>query len=76
METISTVVAALNSLSPLGIIALLSYIIYLQVRSHAQVETIKTNDLHDVPEVIESLRRIELMLATEFSYIRSRLNNG
>lgn len=74
METLLAVLTTLNAMTPLGVIALLATIIYLQVKSHKQVDTLKTNDLHELPEVVESLRRIEILLASEFSYIRAKLN--
>lgn len=77
METLATLVSTLNSLSPLGVIALLAVIIYLQVKGKqqvsGQVDTLATNHLH---EVTESLQRIELLLVKEFSYIRTKLGNG
>lgn len=76
MEPLVTLLASLNALSPLAVIALLAVIIYKQVQGHTQVATLKSNDLHEMPEMAESLRRIEVMLATEFSYIRARLNGG
>lgn len=65
----------LNGFSPIGVIALLGLIIYLQVRGKTEVsnrvDAIGENHLH---EIAESLRRIELSLAENFSWIRSRIN--
>lgn len=85
MELILSLLASLNSLSPLAVIGLLGVIIFLLVKgktaTDGKVEAIASNHLHDMPELVavvremnETLRRIELKMEGEFSYIRSRLN--
>lgn len=81
VEAIVTLLQTLNTLSPLAIIGLLSVIIYVIVWKQPtkrefsrELNVIKSNDLHELPEMAESLRRIELMLADNFSYIRAKLN--
>lgn len=84
-------IAALNTISPIAIIGLLVTTLYLMVRGKntlqntvGQVQTdiqqnmnkLETNDLHELPEIAETLRRIEVKLSEEFSYIRGRLNGN
>jgi len=65
---------ALNSVTPLGLTVLALLIIMLQVRQSSRVQKIETNDLHNLPEMAETLQRIEVVLNREFSYLRARLN--
>lgn len=75
---------ALNSLSPLAVIGLLAYVIYLLVKGKgnlpelkASQELIATNHLHDLPEMAETLKRMESMLQlmnVNLIYIRARIN--
>lgn len=78
MQDIIGIVGALNSLSPLGLAAGLGYVIYLLVRGkqHVQgeIHQIRTNDLHELGDMAETLRRIEVKISEEFSYIRAKLN--
>jgi len=78
MESILSLLNTLNTLSPLAVIALLGVVIFMLVKGKTatdfKVDSIATNHLHDLPEAIEILRRIELKLGEEFSYIRARLN--
>lgn len=74
MDTLLDAIKALNSLSPLGVIGLLSYIIYKQQQSHTQVASLKTNDLHEMPELVAAVQRIEVVLSGLDSYLRARLN--
>ena len=75
MDAIATLLEIVNSLSPLAVIALLAIVIFLLVRGKQevsqQVTTISDNHLHEVADV---LQRIEVTLAENFSYIRSKLN--
>lgn len=68
--------ALLNSFSPLGVIALLAYIVYLLVNQRQQVHAIKTNHLHGLPEMLEILHRIELTLVEGFAELRTTLKTG
>ncbi len=68
---------ALNSLTPLGLAGLLGVVIYLQVRNQTKVKTITENHLHGLPEMAESLRRIETTLKDindHVIYLRARVN--
>lgn len=73
-DSLIALLNALNALSPLAVIALLGTIIYMQVKNHKQVETVKHNDLHELPEIAETLRRIEVSMTDNFAYIRAKLN--
>jgi len=70
----------LNSLSPLAVIALLAVIIFMMVQQNKgtakqeQVNEIRDNHLHDLPQMLETLQRIEVKLGEEFAYIRAKLN--
>ena len=74
MEILIQLLTVLNSMSPLGVIALLGVIIFLQVKNTKRVTKIETNDLHSLPDMLETLQRIEVTLNKEFSYLRARLN--
>jgi len=80
MDTIIELLKLLNSLSPLAVIALLGLIIYKQVKdkpaSEASVEEIKSNHLHEMPEILATLQRIEVNLGEEFAYIKARINGN
>ena len=74
MELLIQLLATLNSMTPLAVIALLGLVIFLQVKNQKKIGKIEDNDLHDLPEMAETLQRIEVMLSKEFSYIRERLS--
>jgi hypothetical protein len=80
MDAIIELLKLLNSLSPLAVIALLGLIIYKQVKdkpaSEASVEEIKSNHLHEMPEILATLQRIEVKLGEEFAYIKARINGN
>ncbi len=80
MEAITGLLGTLNTLSPLAVIALLGTVIFMLVKAKGEmsthVHTIKTNDLHELPEIAETLRRIELKMGEEFSYIRARFHGN
>lgn len=74
-----------NSLSPLAIIGLLVALVWMLVRGRtaadAKVDTLATNHLHELPELVENsrktveiLQRIEVRLGEDFSYIKARIN--
>lgn len=84
-ESLISLLTTLNSLSPLAVIALLGTIIFLLVKgktaADGKVETIASNHLHELPSmsedirsIAETLRRMETTMASEFSYLRARLN--
>lgn len=74
----------LNSVSPLAVVALLSYIIYMLVNNKRQVSAVKDNHLHDLPEMLELLRSMNASLERQewtlknvsdhIVYIRARVN--
>lgn len=74
MTDIVALLQLLNSLSPLGIIALLGVIIFMLVKGRKQVGTIKDNDLHALPEILVTLQRMEVSMGENFSWIKARLN--
>lgn len=76
MEWIVSVIGAANSLTPLAIIGLLVMILLLQAKNKREVSSISENHLSDMPEIAETLRRIEVKLTEEFSFIRAKLTNG
>ncbi len=74
----------LNTVSPLAVIALLSYVVYLLVKNKRNVHSITTNHLHGLPEMAATLERIEdainagnrqhTEMLVELAHIRARLN--
>ena len=74
MDSVVALLQALNAMSPIGVIALLALVIYKQVQAAKKVTKIETNDLHTLPDMLETLQRIEVVMSREFSYIRARLN--
>lgn len=81
MDTLITLLNTLNTLSPLAVIALLGTVIFLLVKGKTNVDTkveaIATNHLHDLPDMVASLGRIENLLQTlndNVIYIRARVN--
>ena len=78
MDALLELLTLLNTLSPLAVIALLGCVIFMLVKGHKDVDTkvtaISTNHLSDMPEIVETLRRIELSLSENFAHIRARLN--
>lgn len=86
MDAISALLAQLNTLSPLGVIALLGLIIYMLVKAKdakvevdSKIATITDNHLHGLPEMAESLKRIEAVLQNvndNIVHVRARINGG
>lgn len=80
MEGLVSLLNLLNTLSPLAVIGLLATIIFMMVKGKTatdqKVDAIRGNDLHELGEMAETLRRIEVKLSEEFAYIRARLNGG
>lgn len=84
MQEIAALISALNSLTPLGLAALLSFVIYMQIRANKGQRNIAENHLHGLPEMAasiermtESLERIEslmLQMNNNVTYIRARIN--
>lgn len=77
MTDITQAVAALNSLSPLAVIGLLAYVIYLQVKNQKGQTRIATNHLHELPQMAADLSDMKMLLQTmndNIVYIRARVN--
>lgn len=77
LQELTNALGALNSLSPLAVIALLGVVIYMLVKNQKGQETLTSNHLHELPEMAETLRRIEASLNTvkdNTFYIRARIN--
>lgn len=74
MESLIGFFASLNSLSPLAVIALLALVLFYQAKNKKTMTEVTDNHLHGLPEMAETLQRIEVLLNREFGYIRARLN--
>jgi len=66
--------AALNNLSPLGLAALLALVLYKMVGHGKAIEEIRGNDLHILPDILETLQRIERENAASHATIIAKLN--
>lgn len=67
----------LNSLSPLAVIGLLAYVILLQLKNQRGQSKIANNHLHDLPDMMAALERIENLLGRlndHVVHIRARVN--
>lgn len=86
MDAIAALLTQLNTLSPLGVIALLGLIIYMLVKAKdakvdvdAKIDMIKDNHLHGLPEMAEALKRIETVLQNmndNIVWVKARINGG
>lgn len=80
METLILFLQTLNTLSPIGIVALLAVVIFMLVRGRtaadAKLENVATNHLHEMPELVETMRDMNRTLIALDSYLRARLNGG
>lgn len=79
LETLTTAVDLLNSLSPLAVIGLLAYIVFLMVAKKGPIATISNNHLSGLPEMAASLERMERTLGEirdGMNYVRGRLNGN
>lgn len=90
MEFLTESIKALESMSPLAIIALLCFIVYRMVGKdgtadggnqfdgvNKKLDTIATNHLHELPDMADTLRRIEDQLSKmndNIVYIKARVN--
>lgn len=74
---ITTVINALNNLTPLGLAAGIAYIVYLQVKNKKEVATISDNHLSGLPEMAATLARMEgtlNIIAKDIGYLMGRRN--
>lgn len=83
MDSVIEIIKTLNTLSPLGVIALLALVLFYQAKnnkaavdSSKTLHTVRTNDLHELPEIAETLRRIEVTQSQAFATIIARLGRG
>ena len=80
MEWIFSLLTAANSLTPLAVIGLLVVVIIMLVKGKKDVDTkvtaISDNHLSNLPEIAETLRRMEISMSENFAYIKARLNGG
>jgi len=83
MELLNTLLHTINELSPLAVIALLVVVVFLQTQNHKKVVSIQKNDLHELPEIMSTLRhisatlqRIEVSQGEHFSYLTARVNGA
>jgi hypothetical protein len=85
METLIPLLELLNNLSPLAVIALLGTVIFLLVKGKedigGKVDTVANNHLHELPEAVEILRRMEATLqrievkwSEDMAYLKGRIN--
>jgi hypothetical protein len=85
MDIVIEFLTTLSAMSPLAVIALLGTIIFMMVKgktaADSKVETIASNHLHELPEAVEILRkidntlqRIEVKMSEDFSYLKGRIN--
>lgn len=78
VESLTALLTVLNTLSPLAVIALLCLIIYVMIwkqPTKQELGVIRHNDLHELPQMAESLRRIEASLAQNFAHIVAKLDS-
>lgn len=83
MESLITLLELLNGFSPLGIIALLVVVLWYQSRNAVtnakHLSTIQENHLHPIPDMEDSLKRIETLLQSmndNLIWVRARMNGG
>lgn len=90
VEEIGSLVTLLNSMSPLAIIALLAFVLFYQAKNNkasvqhtTTLDTIKGNDLHELPEMAENIReltatmqRMETSNAANFATIIAKLTRS
>ena len=78
MEYVISLFEAASKLSPIAIIGLLVGLLYVVLSKHnqgqAQVEDLRTNDLHELGDMAETLRRIEVQQTQAFATIIAKLN--
>lgn len=84
-DVILEILKAANNLTPLGVTGLLAgtfwYLLRFGRGTHKKLDTLTDNHLHELPSIAENIRaiaetlqRMEIKQAEEFSFIRARLN--
>lgn len=85
MEPIIGLLTTLNALTPVGVLGLSLVIIYLLVKGKTstdkKVDAIRGNDLHELVEMAEMLRRmegtlqrLEVKLSEDLAWLKARVN--
>lgn len=77
MDTLVMLLEALNKATPLGIAALLGLILFYQTKNRKSILEVSDNHLSGLPDMIEALRRIEMLLIDvkdNTTYIKARIN--
>ena len=75
-ETLHSTIELLNSLSPIGVIGLLAYIVYLMISKKGPIQVISNNHLSGLPEMNATLLRIESTISEVrdgINYLRGRI---
>lgn len=77
MDTLVMLLDTLNKATPLGIATLLSLILFYQAKNRKAILEVSDNHLSGLPEMVESLKRIEALLQDvkdNTVHIKARLN--
>ena len=77
IELLERAIHTFNDLTPLGVIGILAYVVYLLVGKKGPVKTLGTNHLHSMPDIVASLARMEDTLNeinSGIQYLKGRLN--
>ena len=67
----------LTNVQPIGVIALLGLIIYILIGRRNDQKDLKDNHLHELPEIANTLRRMEVQqreIAENIVHIKARVN--
>ena len=83
IETLVSLFEAANMLSPIAIIGLLVGLLYVvlykqkpqgaELEIRADIESLRQNDLHELVTIAETLQRVEVSQAENFSAILTEL---
>ena len=77
MDALLEILKTLNSLSPLAVIALLVLVLFYQIKNKTSTDssfsTLTSNHLHELPAILETLQRIEVMSTNAFATILARM---
>ena len=78
------VLQTLNSFTPVGLAALLAYIIYLQILNGKEVDKVANNHLSDLPEMNADIKKLVTLMENQqpllqaindnLIYIKARVN--
>ena len=77
-DLITSTVGVLNSMTPLAIIGLLGYVIFVLVwkksPTHEAVDTLKTNDLTHMAESLDRIERLLTDMNSRLIYVQAALD--